>query len=109
MARLRAARPGRVPSVRGVSLLALACACMAVAGCERLPERVFAPPPGPEPVKVGLLHSQTGTMAISETSLRDAEELALMEIDAAGGVLGRPVEAVVEDGRSRSTDIFPRR
>jgi urea transport system substrate-binding protein len=62
-----------------------------------------------KPVKVGLLHSQTGTMAISETSLRDAELMAIEEINAAGGVLGQPIEAVVEDGRSRFSDIFPKR
>ena len=40
-------------------------------------------------VKVGLLHSLSGTMAISETSVRDAELLAIEEINAAGGVLGK--------------------
>ena len=41
------------------------------------------------PIKVGILHSQTGTMAISETSLRDIELFAIEEINAAGGLLGR--------------------
>ena len=49
-------------------------------------------------VKVGLLHSLSGTMAISETSVRDAELLAIEEINAAGGVLGKQIEAVEEDG-----------
>ena len=49
-------------------------------------------------VKVGILHSLTGTMAISETSLRDAVQMAIEEINAAGGVLGRPIEPVVADG-----------
>src|SRR5690349_19085235 len=48
-------------------------------------------------IKVGILHSLTGTMAISETSLRDVELMALEEINKAGGVLGKQVEAVVED------------
>mgnify|MGYP002531012161 CR=1 FL=1 len=39
-------------------------------------------------VKVGLLHSLTGSMAISETSVRDAEVLAIDEINKAGGVNG---------------------
>ncbi len=65
-------------------------------------------PVGQNTVKVGLLHSQTGTMAISETSLRDAGLLAIEEINAAGGVLGYPIEPVVEDGRSRFSDEFPR-
>ncbi|MFO0914480.1 MAG: ABC transporter substrate-binding protein [Pirellulales bacterium] len=59
------------------------------------------------PVKVGILHSQTGVMGMSESSLRDAEMLAIEEINADGGVLGRPIEAVVEDTRSRFTDVFP--
>lgn len=63
---------------------------------------------GPQTVKVGILHSQTGTMLISETSLRDAELLAIEEINAAGGILGRRIEPVVEDGRSRFTEVFPK-
>lgn len=51
-------------------------------------------------VKVGLLHSLSGTMAISETSVRDAELLAIDEINASGGVLGKQIEAVEEDGAS---------
>ncbi len=62
-----------------------------------------------EPIRVGILHSQTGTMAISETSLRDIELFAIEEINASGGVLGRMVEAVVEDPRSRFDDLFPKR
>ncbi|MHB1022161.1 MAG: urea ABC transporter substrate-binding protein [Acidobacteriaceae bacterium] len=52
------------------------------------------------PIKVGLLHSLSGTMAISETSLRDAELMAIDEINASGGVLGRKVLPIVEDGQS---------
>ena len=51
-------------------------------------------------VKVGILHSLSGTMAISETTVVDAEQLAIKEINAAGGVLGRQISAVVEDGAS---------
>lgn len=51
-------------------------------------------------VKVGLLHSLTGSMAISETSVRDAEVLAIEEINAAGGVLGKKIVYVEEDGAS---------
>lgn len=54
----------------------------------------------PEPITVGVLHSLSGSMAISETALCDAALLAIEEINAAGGVLGRPVRAVVEDGAS---------
>ncbi len=53
-----------------------------------------------ETVKVGLLHSLTGSMAISEKAVRDAEILAIEEINAAGGVLGKQIEYVEEDGAS---------
>jgi urea transport system substrate-binding protein len=55
---------------------------------------------GGNTVKVGLLHSLSGTMAISETTVVDAEELAIAEINAAGGVLGKQIEIVKEDGAS---------
>ncbi|MGK7891195.1 MAG: urea ABC transporter substrate-binding protein [Leptolyngbyaceae cyanobacterium] len=51
-------------------------------------------------IKVGILHSLSGTMAISETTVVDAEELAIEEINAAGGVLGKQIEIVKEDGAS---------
>jgi urea transport system substrate-binding protein len=52
------------------------------------------------PVRIGVLHSQTGTMAISERPVIDAVLLAVEEINEAGGVLGRRVEAVLADGQS---------
>jgi urea transport system substrate-binding protein len=51
-------------------------------------------------IKVGILQSLSGTMAISEAALRDAAMLAIEEINAAGGVLGRKVVAIVEDAAS---------
>jgi urea transport system substrate-binding protein len=51
-------------------------------------------------VKVGILHSLSGTMAISETSLRDVLLFAINEINAQGGVLGKKIEPVVVDGAS---------
>jgi urea transport system substrate-binding protein len=53
-----------------------------------------------ETVKVGVLHSLSGTMAISETSLRDVVLLAIEEINASGGVLGKKIEPVVVDPAS---------
>jgi urea transport system substrate-binding protein len=53
-----------------------------------------------ETIKVGILHSLSGTMAISEKSLVDATQLAIDEINKAGGVLGKQIEAIVEDGNS---------
>ncbi len=49
-------------------------------------------------VKVGLLHSLTGTMAISEVAVHDAELLAIEELNEAGGVLGCQIKAIEEDG-----------
>ena len=51
-------------------------------------------------VKVGILHSLSGTMAISETSVRDAEIMAIEEINAKGGVLGKKIVPIIEDGAS---------
>ncbi|WP_344968861.1 urea ABC transporter substrate-binding protein [Streptosporangium fragile] len=55
---------------------------------------------GDDGIKVGILHSLSGTMAISEVTVRDAELLAIKEINAAGGVLGKKLVPVVEDGAS---------
>jgi len=51
-------------------------------------------------VKVGILHSLTGTMAISETSLRDILLFTFDEINKSGGVLGKKIEPVIVDGAS---------
>lgn len=51
-------------------------------------------------VKVGILHSLSGTMAISEVAVKDAEMLAIDEINAKGGVNGKTITPVIEDGAS---------
>jgi urea transport system substrate-binding protein len=51
-------------------------------------------------VTVGILHSLTGTMAISETGAQEAEKLAIAQINAQGGVLGRKIKYIQEDGAS---------
>jgi urea transport system substrate-binding protein len=51
-------------------------------------------------VTVGQLHSATGTMAISETGSIQAEQLAIDQINAMGGVLGRKIKVIKEDGAS---------
>src|SRR5262245_55554937 len=58
-----------------------------------------------EPIKVGVLHSLSGTMAISEAPLKEVILMAIAEVNASGGVLGRKVEAVVEDPAS-NWDLF---
>src|SRR3954470_8419388 len=51
-------------------------------------------------IKVGILHSLSGTIAIIEQSLHDAELLAIEEINAKGGVMGKKIEPVIEDAQS---------
>jgi urea transport system substrate-binding protein len=52
------------------------------------------------PIKVGILHSLSGTMAISETVLKDVALMTIEEINAKGGVMGRKLEPVVVDPAS---------
>ena len=53
-----------------------------------------------ETIKVGVLHSLSGTMAISETSLKDVALMTIEEINANGGLLGKKIEPVVVDPAS---------
>ena len=53
-----------------------------------------------ETIKVGVLHSLSGTMAISETTLKDTVLMLIEEQNAAGGLLGKQLEAVVVDPAS---------
>lgn len=57
---------------------------------------------GPK-IKVGSLNSLSGTMAISEVTVRDAIKLAVEQINADGGVLGKQIELIGEDGASEPT------
>ncbi|MEO6601335.1 MAG: transporter substrate-binding protein, partial [Polyangiaceae bacterium] len=52
------------------------------------------------PIKIGILHSLSGTMAISETSLKDVALMTIDAINKKGGVLGRKLEPVVVDPAS---------
>ncbi|MFE6969225.1 urea ABC transporter substrate-binding protein [Isoptericola sp. NPDC057653] len=54
-------------------------------------------------VKIGFLNSLSGTMAISEQTVHDSLQLAAAEINADGGVLGKQLEIVSEDGQSEPT------
>ena len=72
-------------------LVGCCVALMSFAGLARAEEKV---------VKVGVLHSLSGTMAISETSLRDVVLMAIEEINAKGGVLGHKIQPVVVDPAS---------
>ena len=52
-------------------------------------------------VKVGVLQSLSGTMSISEIAVKNSENLAIKQINAAGGVMGKQIEPIVEDGESK--------
>jgi len=84
----------------------LAVAAMAVAGCGSTESGTGGSNASAEPgvsgntIKVGVLHSLSGTMAISEVSVKDSELLAIEEINKAGGVMGKKLVPVVEDGQS---------
>ncbi|WP_030727770.1 urea ABC transporter substrate-binding protein [Streptomyces sp. NRRL F-2890] len=98
-----------MPTARGYRLascvLALATAA-ALSGCgARTGDEDTAPGAATidtsgDTIKVGLLNSLSGTMAISEVTVRDAILLAIEEINADGGVLGKQIEPIGEDGAS---------
>jgi len=71
----------------------------AMAGAVTLPASIEAFG-AKDPIKVGVLHSLSGTMAISETALKNTALMTFEEINAAGGVMGRPIEPVVVDPAS---------
>lgn len=58
-----------------------------------------------ESIKIGILHSLSGELAISEKPVADAALLAIKEINATGGVLGKKIEAILVDGKS-DKDVF---
>ena len=53
-----------------------------------------------KPIKIGILHSLSGTMAISETTLKDTMLMLIEEQNKKGGILGRKIEPVVVDPAS---------
>jgi urea transport system substrate-binding protein len=71
----------------------------AIAGAATLPASIEAFG-AKESIKVGVLHSLSGTMAISETALKNTALMTFEEINAKGGVMGRPLEPVVVDPAS---------
>jgi urea transport system substrate-binding protein len=83
-----------MPTRRHVLKTAVLTVSLAAAGLASLP--AFAG----DTIKVGVLHSLSGTMAISETSLKDMALFTIDEINAKGGVLGKKLEPVVVDPAS---------
>jgi urea transport system substrate-binding protein len=102
--------------IGGIALAVAACAPAtqpAPAPAAPVPTVVAAPVPEPSktaetppvaaatgPIRVGILNSLSGTMAVTETSLKDVALMKIEELNAAGGVLGRKLEPVVVDPAS---------
>jgi len=82
--------------MKGAAAAALVAAAV-LAGCSKSPEATDAPA---ETIKVGVLHSLSGTMAISETTLKDTVLMMIDEQNKKGGVMGKMLEAVVVDPAS---------
>jgi urea transport system substrate-binding protein len=88
----------RVPILLALSALALSPATWAASPTSQVDTTGLAVTD--TEVTVGQLHSATGTMAISETGSIQAERLAIDQINAKGGVLGRKIKIIQEDGAS---------
>ncbi|MNR76030.1 Aliphatic amidase expression-regulating protein [compost metagenome] len=80
---------------RRTILKATALSALTLATSSWLPSAFAA-----DTIKVGILHSLSGTMAISETSLKDVALMTIDEINANGGVMGKKLEAVIVDPAS---------
>jgi len=89
--------PRRGPQGRWRAWLTVPALAAAAALAWLAVDRVLA---SRRPIVVGILHSQTGPMAVSENAMVDAEVLALEEINRGGGLLGRRVRWVIADGAS---------
>lgn len=86
-------------SRRAFGRLALASSVAAIGAAYR-PDQALAAAPTGQPIKVGILHSLSGTMAISETTLKDVMLMLIAEQNRKGGLLGRPLEPVIVDPAS---------
>src|SRR5262249_49981634 len=104
-------RTPRPVAVVGLVLGALAVVAALLVGAVTIYDRFWSrygdPVAKGEPIRVGVLFSQRGTTREHEQPLIEAVELAVAEINKQGGVMGRPVEAVVADGAS-DEDRFAR-
>ena len=87
-----------------LKFLNLALALLAIfilgVGCGEIDTSKMSSSPVGDTIKVGILHSLSGTMAISETSLKDVTLMVIEEINEKGGLLGKKLEPVVVDPAS---------
>jgi len=68
-------------------------------------ESLISKPIEENPIKIGVIHSLTGTMAISEVSLVDTILMAIDQVNKKGGLLGRKIEPIIVDGKSKG-EVF---
>ncbi|MBN8928935.1 MAG: urea ABC transporter substrate-binding protein, partial [Rhodospirillales bacterium] len=87
-------------SRRGLGRLGAAAATIAAIGAARAATNQAAAQPSGGVIKVGILHSLSGTMAISETTLKDVMLMLIEQQNKKGGLLGKKLEAVVVDPAS---------
>ncbi|MFE2267498.1 urea ABC transporter substrate-binding protein [Streptomyces griseosporeus] len=99
MSGLSISRRGLLAGVSALGASAALSACGAKTGSDTSSTGAKADTSG-DTVKVGLLNSLSGTMAISEVTVHNALLLAVKEINAAGGVLGKKLKPVSQDGAS---------
>lgn len=105
---MKSSTTSNIPSWRRALLVSAAAFAVAQAGLTQAAPEEFATSVvnttglavTDDKVTVGILHSITGTMAISETGSTQAEKLAIKQINESGGVLGRQIEYIQEDGAS---------
>ena len=93
-----------IASLAALCVVALsACGARVEAGSDTSATATSCVDTSGDTVKIGFLNSLSGTMAISEQTVHDSLELAAQEINADGGVLGKQLEVVSEDGQSEPT------
>ncbi|ROO83658.1 urea-binding protein [Actinocorallia herbida] len=89
----------RITPLRKMAVL-VAASALALTACGGTEEESGGGAANANEIKVGILHSLSGTMAISEVTVHNSELMAIEEINAKGGVLGKKIVPVVEDGAS---------
>jgi urea transport system substrate-binding protein len=92
-----------VSSAIALSLLAVACGDDASSGSKAAAPASTGTCVDGDTVKLGFLNSTSGVMAISEQTVRDSLMLAAGEINAAGGIMGKQIKFIEEDGQSEPT------
>src|SRR4051812_9957764 len=85
----------------GLCLILIATVILAACGSSKKSSSASSSSSGGDSVKVGVLQSLSGTMSISEVAVKNSELLAIDEINKAGGVMGKKISAITEDGESK--------